>query len=121
MTILVCGSRTASMKSVRPLAEAILSKHDPNTTTVIHGDCRGADTWAALAALTLGMKVVPYPADWGTYGKAAGPIRNQRMLDEGKPDLVLAFTPSLKGGTWDMITRARKANIETRIVWTKRP
>lgn len=28
------------------------------------------------------------------YGKAAGAIRNQQMLDEGKPDLVVAF----KGG-----------------------
>lgn len=50
-----------------------------------------------------------YKADWDTYGLAAGPLRNQRMLDEGKPDVVLAF-PGGKG-TADMVARARKAGV----------
>ena len=29
--------------------------------------------------------------DWATHGRAAGPIRNQAMLQEGKPDVVVAF------------------------------
>jgi hypothetical protein len=42
-------------------------------------------------------------------GKAAGPIRNQRMIDEGKPDLVIAFPGGR--GTADMVSRAKKAGI----------
>lgn len=32
------------------------------------------------------------------------------MLDEGKPDLVIAFKG--KAGTADMISKAKKANVE---------
>ena len=44
-----------------------------------------------------------------TYGKAAGPIRNQQMLDEGKPDVVIAFPGA--SGTADMINRAGLTNV----------
>jgi hypothetical protein len=36
-------------------------------------------------------------------------LRNQRMLDEGKPDLVVAFTGG--GGTKDLVRRAVKAGV----------
>jgi hypothetical protein len=42
-------------------------------------------------------------------GKTAGPLRNQRMLDEGKPDLVVAFPGG--GGTKDIVRRAVKAGL----------
>ena len=45
------------------------------------------------------------PAKWKLHGKAAGPIRNQLMLVEHKPDMVLAF-PGGKG-TANMIKIAR--------------
>jgi DNA-binding MurR/RpiR family transcriptional regulator len=58
-----------------------------------------------------------YPADWEAYGKAAGPIRNQRMLDEGKPDLVIAFSDlPTTSGTYDMIKRAKAAGIPVYLV-----
>ena len=53
--------------------------------------------------------VEEYPADWKKYGKSAGPLRNQRMIDEGKPDLVVAFPGGV--GTADMISRAKAYNI----------
>src|SRR5262249_16770583 len=45
--------------------------------------------------------------EWDELGKKAGPLRNQRMLDEGKPDLVVAFPGG--GGTKDMVRRAVQA------------
>jgi hypothetical protein len=51
-----------------------------------------------------------YMADWDGLGRKAGPIRNQRMLDEGKPDLVIAFPGGR--GTADMVRRAREAGVE---------
>lgn len=50
-----------------------------------------------------------YLADWKTHGLNAGPIRNKQMLDEGKPDLVLAFPGGR--GTANMVTQARKAGV----------
>jgi hypothetical protein len=64
----------------------------------------------------LGIPVQPVPADWTTYGRAAGPIRNQRMLNEYHPNLVLAFPDPESRGTWDMVRRAEKANVEVRVI-----
>ena len=38
-----------------------------------------------------GIEIARFPADWNMHGRAAGPIRNQQMLDEGKPELVVSF------------------------------
>jgi hypothetical protein len=54
-----------------------------------------------------------YVAQWKKHGRAAGPIRNQRMLDKGKPDLVVAFPGGR--GTADMIRRAERAGVPVRI------
>lgn len=58
------------------------------------------------------LKVEPYPADW-SIGRAAGPIRNKRMIVEGKPDLVVAFHDSLETSrrTRNMINQAISAGI----------
>jgi hypothetical protein len=55
-----------------------------------------------------------YPADWATHKRAAGPIRNQQMLDTGI-DLCIGFHPDItkSKGTKDMLTRASKAGIPT--------
>lgn len=64
------------------------------------------------------MNVEKYPADWEKYGKVAGPIRNQQMLDEGKPDVVYAFTDDLSNsrGTADMCRRANKAGVPVYVI-----
>jgi hypothetical protein len=62
------------------------------------------------------MGVAVFPADWETHGRAAGPIRNQAMLDEGKPYLVIAFWDGKSKGTLDMISRATRAGVPVKIV-----
>lgn len=79
--------------------------------TVISGGARGADFLARCYAKYCGWEYQEFLADWKKYKAAAGPIRNQWMLDEGKPDLVIAF-PGGKG-TADMVSRARKAGVRT--------
>ena len=90
--------------------------------TLIHGAAPGADTLAAQWAQDQRrITVEAYPADWATHGKAAGPIRNQKMLTEGQPLLVVAFInrPLAESrGTADMIGRARAASIRTVVVET---
>lgn len=77
---------------------------------IISGMAKGADSLAVDFARTYGLKLHKFPADWATHGKAAGPIRNQRMIDEGNPDLVVAFPGGR--GTQDMTSRAKKAGVE---------
>ena len=77
---------------------------------------RGADTLADKWAAANGHRSEGYPADWDTYGRRAGFLRNKQMLEEGKPDLVVAF-PGGKG-TEMMISLARCAGVETSIVYT---
>ena len=62
----------------------------------------------------MGFRVESFPAKWDLYGRAAGPIRNQEMLDVGKPSLVVYFHSDLKDskGTKDMVERATKSGIE---------
>ena len=76
-------------------------------TLLIHGGARGADTIAKVIAIFIGIPVQEFPADWKTYGKKAGSIRNQQMLDQD-PDLVIAFHPrtGITPGTRDMVTKA---------------
>lgn len=60
-------------------------------SVLIHGAARGADTLARDWAHRNGITAEAYPADWARDGKSAGPLRNLRMLADGKPDLVIAF------------------------------
>ncbi|MBY0514854.1 MAG: DUF2493 domain-containing protein [Gemmataceae bacterium] len=78
-------------------------------TALIHGDAKGADRLAGEWADARGVSVEAHPADWKKHGRGAGPIRNQKMLEQ-KPGLVVAF-PGGKG-TADMVRRAKEAGIE---------
>lgn len=109
--VLVCGGRDYS-DGVTVMRE--LLKLDP-TSIIVHGAARGADSIARFIAEDLGFRTEAHPADWKKYGKGAGPVRNQAMLDSGI-DLVIAFPGGT--GTKDMTTRARKAGVEVHEVGT---
>jgi hypothetical protein len=82
---------------------------------IIHGGAKGADLFAGKWATMNGIKETAVPADWNKHGRAAGPIRNQLML-EMKPDGVVAFPGGR--GTADMANRAEKSGIKVmRVDW----
>lgn len=119
MRVLVCGGR--KFEDFDLMLETLSKYFNGPGDTLIHGCAKGADQLAEYV-LTMHMfselsnipAIQRFPADWEKHGKAAGPIRNQQMLDEGKPDLVLVF-PGGKG-TADMVLKAEKACIRTIIV-----
>ena len=87
-TVLVCGGRDFdNWLQVDHVLCAELSEGD----TLICGGARGADWLAFEFALDQGLFFVVFPADWARFGKRAGYLRNRRMLDEGRPDRVIAF------------------------------
>ena len=107
--LLVCGGREFSDRDA--LFTALDRAHAKRPVSLlIHGAARGADTLAGEWAAARGIAVEVYPARWDVDGrKRAGPIRNQRMLDEGKPDACVAFPGGR--GTADMVRRCREAGI----------
>ena len=112
MRVLVCGSRQwTDYRVIERRLKAL-----PPGTVIIEGGARGADKAARRIAEHIGLEVKSFPADWKKYGNAAGIIRNHQMLDEGKPDLVLAFPMPDSVGTQDMIRRAKKAGIPVEVV-----
>jgi len=119
MRILVCGDRNWTDKKT---IKEVVSEYNP--TVIIQGGCgkkdkngkvfRGADLFAKEVADELGILCLQFDADWKKYGRGAGPIRNRRMLVEGKPNLVLAFHNhySESKGTKDMITQTITSGVE---------
>ena len=67
-------------------------------TIVISGCAPGTDRLGIEWVEARGIQVARLPADWNTPGQAAGPIRNQQMLDEGKPELVVSFLGGRRTG-----------------------
>jgi hypothetical protein len=110
MRVLVCGGRGYADRDwlFRELDGLKLAR---GITVVISGCAPGADTLGIEWAELRNIEIARFPADWQKHGRAAGPIRNQQMLDEGRPDLVIAFPGGR--GTADMVRRATKAGIET--------
>jgi len=108
MVLLICGSRTYKNRRVM---KQVIEKYNPER--IIHGGCRGADELAHCAADHLDIYIQVFEADWETYGASAGPIRNKRMLKQGRPDLVAAFFDGRRTkGTMNMIKLARAANVD---------
>lgn len=119
MRILVCGHREFDdwdllNTTLSPYLEYWIS--NPSDLVIIEGEAKGADFLARVWAKYNGVSYEAYPADWNTYGKGAGPIRNKQMLTEGKPNLVIAFLAKGSTGTKNMIDQATKAGVETVVV-----
>jgi ABC-type Fe3+-hydroxamate transport system substrate-binding protein len=113
MRLLICGSRNSDNYEIPKFIEKV---NEINPSVIISGEARGFDTLAKNYARVYGIAYEGYPADWKKHGKAAGPIRNKQMLDEGKPDKVLAFLAPNSRGTRNMISQAEKAGIPVEIV-----
>lgn len=107
--VLVCGGR--DFTDAATVDRVLFELHAENPISVIiHGDYRGADMLAKRWAYRAWIPHLPFPANWKVSGGAAGPIRNSRMLREGKPDLVVAFPGG--DGTADMVAKAERAHVE---------
>lgn len=111
MRILVFGGRDYSDRGA--VYRALDRLHEKRgISAVIHGAARGADSLGGEWARARDVAELPFPADWSGLGRKAGPIRNQQMLDEGKPDGAVAFPGGR--GTADMRGRCEAAGIK---VW----
>lgn len=101
MRILVTGGRVFSdVQTLRRIMGWL------NPSEVCQGGAQGADLHAKHWADDNGVPVRNFNAEWDKYGRSAGPIRNEKMLKEFKPDAVVAFPGG--SGTKHMITIAER-------------
>jgi hypothetical protein len=109
MRILVTGGRDyTDQTEVDNALDAVHRKH--GITLLIEGGARGADRLARSWARRNNVLLCTFEAEWGKYGKAvAGPLRNGRMLSEGRPEAVVAFPGG--AGTADMVAKAEAARV----------
>ena len=132
MKLLVCGGRDfADREAVYLTLEAafqyadmgeIICGYDPASKKY-----QGADQLAYEWAVENEFPCRTFPADWGKFGRGAGPRRNSEMAAD-KPDECVAF-PRANGewgnGTLDMIGKAARSGASIHRVLsfdrTKRP
>ncbi len=109
-TWVICGGRDFVDAEMFTAAMGDLIRLRGMPECVINGGARGADLMAKEWAEHYAIEARSVAADWRLHGRAAGPIRNQTMLDKYAPALVVAF-PGGKG-TADMVRRSHKAGVE---------
>ncbi len=82
---------------------------------IISGCAKGADTMGeSYAGNNDAYGLELYPADWNKHGRAAGPIRNQKMADHA--DALVAFWDGKSRGTKSMITIATRDELRVRVI-----
>ena len=115
MKLCVCGGRNYRDKTEAWRILDEMHRRIP-LTAIITGGARGADHLAELWALENQVPRMIFHADWDTYGSAAGPIRNEKMLTNARPDLLLCFPGGT--GTADCRKWAKKLAIPVCMVRT---
>lgn len=134
--LLVCGPRNLDASALPAMCDALRRAlldripFEPGFV-MVHGAARGGDfLWEDALVRTyesrpeLWMPIRRMPAKWSTEGKAAGPLRNQRMLEQVQPTYWLAAHWSTEPdtpGTADMVRRLRGAGVSGEIVIVPKP
>ena len=109
MRVLVCGSRYTDRAEVYAELDRLHAEYV--FTTIIAGGGGGLDALALEWAQSGGAATRAFRAEWGTFGRIgkSGPLRNARILEESRPDIVVASS----GGrdTANMVKQAKAAGV----------
>ena len=120
--LLLTGSRTWDDTPAIEHALAVILDRHPEGVLLVHGACpRGADAIAAAcAARTPGYRIEAHPADWRRHGRAAGQLRNAKMIALGA-DGCVAFLRGASPGTTATARMASAAGIPVWLHIQQRP
>jgi len=77
-----------------------------NIDLIVSGGAKGADKLAELYAMEHDISIKIFNAEWGKYGRSAGPIRNRKIIESS--DYVIAFWDGKSRGTLSSINLAKK-------------
>lgn len=111
MNIVIFGSR-GLYPDARTIFEFVFHLENYDTGSdirIITGMAIGVDTAALRFAEFHEYEIIKMPANWDKYGKKAGILRNQEMVEIA--DAALCFWDGKSLGTKDMIKRVLKKGI----------
>ncbi len=110
--VLITGSR--DWKDISAVYEELSTV--PEWAIFMQGGCPiGADHYARMYCQKSLRPMITIHADWKKHGKAAGPIRNRKMLGYW-PELVIGFCLNGSRGTTDCIDEAKARGIPFRLI-----
>lgn len=113
LRVIIAGGRDFNnYELLKKTTNEFLSNFDEEPC-IVCGRARGADTLGEKFAREYGYKIRYFPADWNTYGKAAGFIRNTEMADNA--DALIAFWDGKSSGTKHMIETAQRKHIDVHV------
>jgi hypothetical protein len=118
MKTIIAGSRYLSDSEITRLCIKMCPWHR-EITEVICGGANGPDTFGRQWAEQNGIPVRMLSADWATYEKRAGIIRNTRMVDEA--DSLILIWDGVSKGSQDTLQKAKERRLVIRhyLVTTK--
>lgn len=115
MRTIIAGSRTATEDDVNRAMDQCPWTCD--ISIVISGKAKGADLGGEKWAKKNGIPIEEHPADWNTYGRSAGYIRNTTMGKRG--EALVAVWDGVSKGTKNMIDTARKSGLRVFVYYYK--
>ena len=107
MRVAIVGSRNIGCEIDRCEEVGDLLDTLPSDTLIVSGGAPEMDRIGVQLAKNRKMPTKVYPADWDKYGKRAGFLRNQTIVDNC--DVVHAWWDGKSRGTANTIELARKA------------
>ena len=122
MKTIIAGSRDFGIKhfsnyrTCLDTFESTMNEIPWNITQVLSGGARGADTLGEMWASSNSVPLTRYPAQWTSFGKAAGYIRNEEMAKNA--EALIAFWDGESKGTKHMIDTAKKRGLTIHVMRT---
>ena len=108
--VIIAGTRTFSdYELLERHVRHMLSRKSREEVEIVSGGAAGADRLGERFARENGYKLRVFPADWERYGRRAGILRNQQMVDYA--DALIAFHDGQSRGTAHVIAAAREAGL----------
>ena len=116
MHIIIAGCRdfydySVVEKEVMDLIGKVIGKIE---IEIISGGATGADALGERFAKEHNLSLKIVPADWKTYGRSAGPRRNEQMARIA--GTLIAFWDGKSRGTKNMIDTAKRLGLCVKVV-----
>ena len=118
--VIIAGGRDFNIMVLVEIA--MMETFECNYTEIelVGGGANGADALGKRFAKEHGIPYKEFPADWGTYHNAAGPIRNRQMAryatETGFRGILIAFWDGKSRGTKHMIDTATELGMEVKVI-----
>ena len=106
MKVIIAGGR--NINDFDLLLDAV-EESGFDITTVVSGGATGVDHMGEIFAEEMNLKLTIWHADWKRYGRAAGPLRNQKMAENAQA--LIAIWDGKSRGTKNMIETATKMGL----------